>query len=398
MSQEINNALVRQRWQAWALIGAFGLLLLGFGLSYLLALRGEGFAKTSCNGWNGFADGKPMRALADDLRSTPLANWLGQRQREIGWLVLKDLGPRVRQGCPGWLFLMDEMKPHPAAEKNAKERLAIASRLNKALAARGSRLVIALVPDKTRIEHDHLCDLPRPAAIEACYDHWIRALTTADIAVIDIREALLSIKQRHGAAFYRTDTHWNLEGAQAAAIAIAERVEAMGFAPSNPRLIVYQATDPRPRWGDLVRLAGLDKLPEDWRPVPDEVADLHFEVRAQTAAEVGADALFGDTAQERIALIGTSFSLNAHFADFLAAALKSEVGNFARDGGGFAQAMEQFLAQEMNNEAPTAWIIWEIPERVLREPTGDGEQAILTRLESFSVRPSQTQSHILTRQ
>ncbi len=386
MSQELHNALIRKRWQAWTFIGAFGALLLGFGASNLVALSDGGLAKTRANGWDDFTAGKPMRALAEDLRNTPLAEWLGQRQREIGWLAFNDTGPRVQQGCPGWLFLMDELKLHRNAAQNAGERLDIALRLHQALAARGSRLVIALVPDKTRIERDHLCDLPRPAALEARYDQWVRGLAAAGVTVVDFRAALTPVKQSQGAAFDRTDTHWNLAGAQAAASAVAAQLKALGFAPASPTLIEHHPTDTRPRWGDLVRLAGLDGLPEAWRPAPDQVAGMHFSASAQKATEVSADALFGDTAHQRVALVGTSFSRNAHFADFLAAALASEVGNLARDGGGFAQSMSEFLEQEAQTATPTPWIVWEMTERVLQEPLQDIDRALLASQVALSAR------------
>ncbi|MGK0673790.1 MAG: hypothetical protein ABWU16_03915 [Halothiobacillaceae bacterium] len=388
MSQAFQNALIRKRWQAWTFIGAFGMLLLGFGVSNLVALWDDGLAKTRENGWDGFTTGKPMRALAEDLRNTPLAEWLGQRQREIAWLIFNDTGPRVRQGCPGWLFLMDELKLHHHAAQHARERQDIALRLHEALAARGSTLVIALVPDKTRIERDHLCDLPRPAALEARYDQWVRGLTAAGVTVVDLRAALTSVKQSQGAAFDRTDTHWNLAGAQAAANAVAAQLKALGFAPASPILIEYHPTAIRPRWGDLVRLAGLDKLPKAWRPAPDQIAEMHFSAHAPKATEQGAEALFGDVAEQRVALVGTSFSRNAHFADFLAAALASDVGNFAREGGGFAQSMLAFLEQEAQTATPTPWIVWEIPERILQEPLEDTDRALLAGQLIASARPT----------
>jgi len=379
MSQAFHTTLIRKRWQAWAFIGTFGALLLGFGASNILAWHDGGLSKTLENGWHGFADGKPMQALAEDLRKTPLADWLGQRQREMGWLVFNDLGARVQQGCPGWLFLSDELKPHRDATMHAEERARVAIDLQRALEMRGSKLVVALVPDKTRIEADHRCDLPRPSILDDRYHAWLQSLTDAGVTVVDLGAALSPVKQQLGAAFDRTDTHWRIEGAQAAANAIADRLKARGFAPASPTLIKHHLGEARPRWGDLVRLAGLDKLPESWRPDPDQVPSLEFAASAQEPSDISADALFGDATNERVALVGTSFSRNAHFADFLAEALQSEIGNFARDGGGFAQSMSDFLEQEAKSDSPTPWVIWEIPERVLQEPLQDIDMALLAK-------------------
>jgi len=371
MSQDIHNSLVRHRWQAWSFIGAFGALLLGFGASNLLAWHNGGLEKTAKNGWAGFADGKPMQALAEDLRTTPLADWFGQRQREIAWLVFKDMGPRVHPGCPGWLFLHDELQVHPQAEQNAEARAEIAIQLLQRLQDRGTRVILALVPDKSRIERDHLCELQRPPRIEPRYDAWLKSLHRAGLPVVDLRTALTGVKQRNGAAFDRTDTHWNLEGAQEAARAIAEKLRAMGYAPGTPITIESNIAEARPRWGDLVRLAGLDKLPEHLRPAPDYVPAVTFTVKPAESSEISADALFGDTPNDRVALVGTSFSRNAHFADFLSQALATEVGNLARDGGGFALSMTDFLEQEDKHGSPTPWVVWEITERALQEPLQD---------------------------
>jgi alginate O-acetyltransferase complex protein AlgJ len=106
-----------------------------------------------------------------------------------------------------------------------------------------------------------------------------------------------------------------------------------------------------------------------------------FEANTPAALATSAEALFGDgAAAQRIALVGSSYSRNAHFADWLAQALRSEVGNLARDGGGFSQSMLDFLKQESTADIPTAWLIWEIPERVLQEPIGADDQALLKQL------------------
>src|SRR5437867_3111670 len=36
-------------------------------------------------------------------------------ERSVAWLALGDWGPRVRAGCPGWLFLADELEAHAGA-------------------------------------------------------------------------------------------------------------------------------------------------------------------------------------------------------------------------------------------------------------------------------------------
>jgi alginate O-acetyltransferase complex protein AlgJ len=370
------------RWLAWVIVLSFTALLSGLVISNLFALTQGEFSKLEKNGWHDFAHGAPMRALAEDLRTTPLAAWLGQRQRELAWIILDDLGPRVRQGCPGWLFLTDELTIHPQGAEHAKARAHLALTVQRALQARDQRLLIAVVPDKTRVEQDHLCELKRPARLASRYQDWIASLGVLGMEVIPLDQPLLEVKAALGSAYDRTDTHWRWEGAEAAAQTIAARLRALGFKPQPERLYQHHLGPIQPRWGDLVRLAGLNELPEDLRPPPDEVAGLHFEALPQAHAqveEITADILFGEHAATRVTLVGTSFSRNASFADFLAEALHTDLGNLAKDGGGFAQSMLTFVTQDLNKTG-SGWVIWEIPERVLEEPLSQAEQALAVEL------------------
>jgi alginate O-acetyltransferase complex protein AlgJ len=350
----------------------------------LLALRDDEFTKTQANGWDRLWHGAPMRALADDLRGTPVADWLGARQRELGWLLLKDLGPRVKPGCNEWLFLGDELTVHTNGASNAMRRADIAKTVVEELAARGTRVVVTVVPDKTRVEFDRLCGLRRPTALDARHLTWSAAMTARSVPLVVLDAPLQAVKDRLGAAYDRTDTHWSLSGAQAAADAIAAHLRAQGFTPSPEIGFTVTHAPVAPRWGDLVRLAGLDQLPFHLRPTPDKVALPKFEASAPATQAASADALFGEGAMvKRIALVGSSYSRNAHFADWLAQALRTDVGNMARDGGGFSQSMLDFLKQEARTDAPTAWLIWEFPERVLQDPIGADDQALLTQLQAL---------------
>jgi len=384
MPTEFHETPATSRWQAWSLIGAFTILTLCLIGGSVQALRAGEFTKTQANGWERFWHGAPMRALADDLRGTPVADWLGARQRELGWLLLKDLGPRVKSGCEGWLFLGDELTVHTNGDSHATRRADIAKTLVDGLAARGTRVTVTIVPDKTRMETERLCSLRRPAALEGRYATWSAAMASRTLPMVALEQPLREVKGRVGASYDRTDTHWSLEGAQAAAEAIAGKVRSQGFAPAPEVGFAVTRAPVAPRWGDLVRLAGLDQLPPSKRPAPDQVALPMFTATTPAAQATNADALFGDgPATQRVALVGSSYSRNAHFADWLAQALRTDVGNLARDGGGFAQSMLDFLKQEARSDAPTAWLIWEIPERVLQDPLGADEQALLTLLQAL---------------
>lgn len=387
MATQFHETPDTPRWQAWTMIAAFTVLTLALIGGSVQAMRDEGLPKTQANGWDRFWHGAPMRALAEDLRGTPVADWLGARQRELGWLLMGDLGPRVKPGCDGWLFLGDELQVHAQGSAHAQRRAEVAKAVVEGLAKRGTRVLIAVVPDKTRIEADKLCALRRPAVLDARIDSWAATLAASRVPMADLLLPLQTVKTQMGAAYDRTDTHWSLEGANAAAAAVAQGMRQQGFTASPETGFVVTRQAESARWGDLVRLAGLDQLPPHLRPEPDRVALPHFEAQAVEAQALSAEALFGDSAAaQRVALVGSSYSRNAHFADWLALALRSEVGNLARDGGGFAQSMLDFLRQETTADVPTAWVVWEIPERVLQEPTGADEDQLLTRVQGLPLR------------
>lgn len=368
MDREFHSNKLLNRWQAWLYVGVFTLIVLSLVVSNVLALFRGDYSQTEKNGWHDFAHGRPMHALAIDLRHTPFTDWLGEQQREFGWIALVDAGPRVRMGCPGWMFLMDELKTYPNAKNNIEQKLQIIKHLQKNFAKQGTSVVIALVPDKTRIESEHLCGLQRPESIESRYAFMINGLKNAEIPVVNLNKVLKKDDRPKHAMFYKTDTHWNPSGAKFSALAIAQRLHELGFTP-NPRVEVQEQHGSKyERWGDLVHLAGLNKLPESLRPKPDTARHLSFEYNASSAVETNAATLFGNNQTERVALVGTSFSRNSHFADFLAQSLHSEVGNFAIDGGGFAKSMLSYIKTEKQTKLPVQWLIWEIPERMLQSP------------------------------
>ncbi|KAF1050040.1 alginate O-acetyltransferase AlgX-related protein [Xylophilus sp.] len=322
-----------------------------------------------------FLDGRTTRGVADALGQAPPARIAADAERAAGWLLLRDLGPQVRQGCPGWLFLAEELMPHPDGETHARRRAEVVARLHQALQHRGIHLLVAVVPDKSRIAHDRLCGLRRAAAFDGRVQRWMETLRAAGVPAVDLAPALAALQQQGTDAFFRTDTHWNEDGAQRAAEAVARAVRAQGWQPAPPQSyeIVREPAAVRP--GDLVRLAGIDRLPLRWQPQAETARAVRFDaVGAGTGGTATEDDLFGDAGLPRTALLGTSFSRNAGFAGFLAHALRTPVANFGRDGGNFSGGAAAYFAGPAWRQTPPRLIIWEIPERTLQRPVQDEAQ------------------------
>lgn len=318
-----------------------------------------------------FLDGQTMRSIADALARAPQPRVAADAARAANWLLLRDLGPQVRQGCPDWLFLADELTPHEGAADHMAQRAAMVAQVHRALGRDGIRLLVTVVPDKSRVAHAHLCNLQRSAALQGRVDAWATLLQDAGVPMLDLTPALSAMQARGEDAFFRTDTHWTEDGAQRAAEAVAVAVRAPSWSPEPVQEYDAVRETPAMRPGDLVRLAGIDKLPTHWQPAPETARAARFTPRSATEE----DDLFGDAQLPRTVLMGTSFSRTSGFAGFLAQALHTPVANFGRDGGNFSGGAAAYFQDQAWQQTPPRLVIWEIPERTLQRPITAAERA-----------------------
>lgn len=289
-----------------------------------------------------------------------LGKTFSQIEHGIIWNLTGDWGARVRPGCEDWLFLSDELELHPGREKSAQRRVAQIAQLQKQLEARGIKLFVVIVPDKTRIERAHLCTLSRPAVFENRIENWQRAIRQERVDVLDLTAALMA--ETTIDRYYHTDTHWNEAGADVAANAIAAELRALNRVQGAGAPVGLNKTlTDRP--GDLIHLAGLDDLPAFLRPAVEQASLTTVEPLA-----VASDDLFGDTGLPRIALIGTSYSRNSNFVPFLEHRLGEAVANFSKEGGNFFGAAAAYFGSREFRDSPPELLIWEIPERVIEMP------------------------------
>ena len=280
-------------------------------------------------------------------------------QQVVNWLTAGDLGPEVRVGCPGWLFLNDELEVHRTRAANLAGHLKIVEQVAGFLARRHIPLMVVLVPDKTRVEADAMCRLQRPAALQERLPEAIARLREAGIAVIDLLPAL---NGAGGDAYYRTDAHWNERGASRAAATIAAALRERGLATDQKAQFRVRSEPPRERVGDLIALAGLDRVPFPLRPRGDIVSTTVIEQSAPTGT-----GLLEATAAPDTVLLGTSFSKRANFGEFLAMSLGAPIANWAQSGGGLSGAAVTYFAAPAFTQSPPRVVVWELPERILEE-------------------------------
>ncbi|MDP3847349.1 MAG: cell division protein FtsQ [Pseudomonas sp.] len=318
--------------------------------------------------WDDIRHGAVTHRIAKELAGVPFAEQAAHLERGASWLLIGDTGSRVRQGCPGWLFLVDELKLQPNAARNAQARADKVTALREQLRQRDIELLLVLVPDKSRIAASELCGVARSAQFAQRLTHWRDSVQAQGLAVLDLTPVL----QPQGRdAFLRTDTHWSEAGANAAAIAVAARIGELGIKPTPAQSFDLSVSEPEVRPGDLVHLAGLDWLPASLQPPVEQVRRSSLTVRAAATEAVEEDDLFGDSQLPNVAVIGTSFSRNSNFMPFLERAVGASVGNFALDGGAFSGAAKAYFDSSAFKQTPPKLIVWEIPERDLQAPYVD---------------------------
>ncbi|WP_019011361.1 alginate O-acetyltransferase AlgX-related protein [Deinococcus aquatilis] len=259
-------------------------------------------------------------------------------------------------GKDGWLFTSEEYQTaaEDAAEMAAKVKYV--QQVRAELAKDGVRLVVALIPAKTRVYAEFL-SVPVPRQNAKTYASFRAALTTAGIASPDLFASFQPAKQKAARdLFFHTDTHWTPEGARIAAqtVALAVQELAPDLPPAEYTVQIKPTTERR---GDLLRYVP--------GPAPDRVRELEY-----IRTDEGGGGLLDDEALA-VTLVGTSYSAETkdnvwHFAGALSQALNTEVLNVAQEGKGPIVPMREYLKSETRENNPPQVVIWEIPERFLR--------------------------------
>lgn len=350
-----------------ATLAFFALMLVGLGF-VVRHLSGEGghavaAAFTSRN----LLDGRFSAVLDKQVvAAVPRLTGLEDIASGLSYRVLGDAGPQVRAGCDGWLFLAEELLEVRRGERHLAARVRLAGKLRDAFAARNIALVVMPVPDKAELAPDGLCGLGVSRQAQARRAQWSRETATLGLDQVDIADGW----PRH--AFLRTDTHWNVAGAGFAARRLGAAVDRR-LGPGETK-VTLDETAPKPRVGDLTRLAGLARTWQWSGPAPDEVP----EVRARIARSGG---LLDDVAAPAVLLAGSSYSLNSGFLEQLQAAIGREVAQKSREGSGFSGVLLDILDTTPDMLDGVRLVVWEFPMRALTLPLTEAERRHLGDVE-----------------
>jgi alginate O-acetyltransferase complex protein AlgJ len=279
--------------------------------------------------------------------------------------------PGVVLGKDQWLYTDEEFDAVVNAEQNEADNLALIQGVRDTLEAKGSKLVLAIVPAKTRLYPEHIGD-NKPASLHVdLYQQFHAQVAKAGIVAPDLLAPLQAAKQK-GQVFLRTDTHWTPMGAEVAAQQLGMTIAEKAPLEGEPEQFVTQAKDSAPYKGDLTNFLPLDPLFTNLLPKPDTLQQMSTDL--VQSAPTGDDALFADS-DVPVGLVGTSYSANPNwnFVGALKQALRSDVVNYAEDGKGPILPMLKYLQTDaFKNSAPQV-VIWEFPERYLPAHNDLGE-------------------------
>ena len=324
--------------------------------------------------------------------------------REPVQVALAELGAgdeQVALGNDGWLFYKPDISaltgrgmvtqgdlkpldpPEPAAVSAVKQ-------FHDALDERGVGLILLPVPVKPGVHPDKLRSKDFKdkggAVIRARgFSFWRDALEKHGCAIFDAAPALSKIREEHGAAYLKGDTHWTPEAMDAVAAALASEpqyvLEPLDTASPPVESAPHEVTNA----GDTAMMLALPDTHELRTPETVEVRPIEF------AKDVAADVvLLGDSFSNIYSLEGMGWGADAGLAERLAFHLGRPVNAFIRNDGGAWGSRERFLqalARGQTSLKGVKAVIWQFSERELAH--GDWKEMSLPEEPTQSVREAE---------
>jgi hypothetical protein len=136
------------------------------------------------------------------------------------------------------------------------------------LAERGVKYLFVIAPDKQTIYPEHMPEDIRKARGRSRFDQFADHLKKrSDLAFLDLRGPLLGAKSGQQ-LYYRTDTHWNINGAFVAYTQIMDRIQELFPGRSLTMVTSIDGTEILDRKGDIANMIQLEDHLADKIHVP----------------------------------------------------------------------------------------------------------------------------------
>jgi alginate biosynthesis protein AlgX len=256
----------------------------------------------------------------------------------------------LQKGDNDWLYRNMDLKRAYGPRLSGYNNL---QQLQQALQIRGTTLVMVPIPGRALIHPEYLgdinYDIPRA---RKSYINYLQQLRNRMIVVPNIGS--LFEQPQNKPMFFARDHHWNHHGARTIARLTAHSIKAQKvYSDIEKQKFDSYGVGSEHNHGSLQR-AALELCEQRYPKEP-------FKLYQTVAA--GED-LFGDFLEPQIVLVGTSNSkgsLNFNFDGFLAHYVGASVTNKAMSGGGFGQALKDYLGSEDFRQSPPKVLVWEMP-------------------------------------
>jgi alginate O-acetyltransferase complex protein AlgJ len=292
------------------------------------------------------------------VRTFGIALWAA-----IDYVLFREARSGAVVGRDGWLYTDEEFTVPNDAIGELARNLALISWVRENLSRQDVRLLMAIIPAKTRVYPEHLRTRVPPSLHQQLYGRALSHCQGLGIASPDLLAALVDGKQSQP-TFLRTDTHWTPYGAQLAAHTLA--ASARRLLPKSSAgggTFRIEKTVAQTHRGDLINFLPLDPY-FAWLLPPAEQIDVFRTVKEGGG---GGGDLLGDAQTPQVALVGTSYSAERdwNFPGTLEAALQRDVAIYAKEGQGPFTPMLDYLKSEDFRTSRPKLVIWELPERYL---------------------------------
>ncbi len=279
----------------------------------------------------------------------------------LEYTLLNEGREGVLVGSDGWLFTDEEVAFYEDAAAETARKLRFIERARTQLAERDVALIVALIPDKSRVYAEHV-GRPLPSYTGARYRAFRAELVAGGVLAPDLLTPLQNAKAETQ-VYLRTDTHWTPAGAEVVASTLADALADKGIPGLFETEYETETTGQKPYEGDLLTFLPLGAL-QGLGPPPDRL-----EARRTQNVSGSSGGLFGAQTVP-VTLIGTSYSADDtwNFAGALQKELGADVLNLAAEGQGPLPPMRAYLDSAELRDTPPALVVWEIPERYLPVP------------------------------
>lgn len=261
------------------------------------------------------------------------------------------------QGQDDWLFRTDiDLMTNFATPP---EGLAQLKRLNDALKARGTQLVIIYQPTRGLVHPNRLPERERAAfdyeAAVASYRKALGDFEKLGIVAPDLTPLFNEKLDEPRPYFFVGDHHWTPFGAERTAEVVARQLQDLPAIRALPKTEFVT----RPV-GMLAKRGTLQKAAAEICGT--DFADQYVTRFATepTSVSSSSDELFAEESGAEIVLVGTSNSGDViNFNGFLQESLQRKIKNFSVVGGSLEGAITQYLASDEFRQKPAKVLIWE---------------------------------------